>query len=61
MSCSLCLMIRFTDIDVGCSQLIIDGQIKVKHGCEIAALKPRTVVFTDGTEIEADAVIFRYV
>ncbi|KLO16754.1 dimethylaniline monooxygenase [Schizopora paradoxa] len=44
--------------DVGCAQLIIDGQVKVKHGNEIAAFKPKKVVFTDGTEIEADAVIF---
>jgi len=45
-------------IDVGCSQLIIDGQIKVKHESEIAAFKPRKLVFADGAEIEADAVIF---
>ncbi len=45
-------------IDVGAARFIIDGQVKVKHGCEIAAFKPRKVVFTDGTEIEADAVIF---
>src|SRR4051794_33889055 len=44
-------------IDVGTSKLIIDGNIKVKHGQEIASILPHGVRFADGTEIEADDII----
>jgi len=44
-------------VDVGGSQLIIDGEIKVKSGVEIERLTPTGIRFADGTEIEADAVI----
>ncbi|KAH8777609.1 dimethylaniline monooxygenase (N-oxide forming) [Diaporthe sp. PMI_573] len=45
-------------IDVGASQLIIDGKIKVKQGQEIAEVLPRGLRFADGTELEADEIIF---
>lgn len=45
-------------IDVGCSQLIIDGKIKVKQGCEIAEVKEHGLLFDDGTELEADEIVF---
>ncbi|KAF6788752.1 flavin-binding monooxygenase-like protein [Colletotrichum sojae] len=45
-------------IDVGCSQLIIDGEIKIKQGQEITEVLPRGLRFADGSEIEADEVIF---
>ncbi|KUJ16603.1 FAD/NAD(P)-binding domain-containing protein [Mollisia scopiformis] len=45
-------------IDVGCSQLIIDGKIKVKQGCEISEIVPDGVVFSDGQKLEADEIIF---
>ena len=45
-------------IDVGCSQLIIDGKIKVKQGVEIAEVKPHGLLFEDGTELEADEIVF---
>ncbi|MCB2053856.1 MAG: NAD(P)/FAD-dependent oxidoreductase [Geminicoccaceae bacterium] len=44
-------------IDVGASQLIIDGAIGVKNDAGIERLEARAVRFTDGEEIEADAVI----
>lgn len=44
-------------VDVGASQLIIDGEIKVKSGVEIDRLTPTGVRFADGVEIAADAVI----
>ena len=44
-------------VDVGASQLIIDGQIKVKSGVDIATLTPTGMRFADGTEIEADVII----
>ena len=44
-------------VDVGASQLIIDGEIRVKSGVEIERLVPGGVRFADGTEVAADAVI----
>ncbi|KAL4257773.1 hypothetical protein AB1N83_011051 [Pleurotus pulmonarius] len=44
-------------LDVGCSQLIIDGKVKVKQGVEIARLSSDSVHFTDGSALEADVVI----
>jgi cation diffusion facilitator CzcD-associated flavoprotein CzcO len=45
-------------IDVGGAKLIADGKIKVKHGQEIAEVLPRGLKFTDGTELEADEIVF---
>ncbi|KAH7309304.1 hypothetical protein BKA65DRAFT_601543 [Rhexocercosporidium sp. MPI-PUGE-AT-0058] len=45
-------------IDVGCSQLIIDGKIKVKSGCEIREITAKGLVFEDGESMEADEIIF---
>jgi putative flavoprotein involved in K+ transport len=44
-------------VDVGASQLIIDGEIKVKSGVDIDALTPTGIRFADGWHIEADAII----
>jgi hypothetical protein len=45
-------------IDTGCSQLIIDGKIKVKRSPEgISGFKPNSVVLKDGTELKADLVV----
>lgn len=45
-------------IDVGCSQMIIDGKIKVKQSPEgLEGFKPNAVVLKDGTELEADVVV----
>ena len=45
-------------IDVGCSQLIIDRKIKVKQGSEISEVKEHGLLFEDGTELEADEIVF---
>ncbi|KAL0581363.1 hypothetical protein V5O48_000627 [Marasmius crinis-equi] len=45
-------------VDVGCAQLIIDGKIKVKTGVEIQEMTGEDVHFTDGSSLQADAVIF---
>ena len=45
-------------IDVGASQLIIDGKIKVKQGQEITEVKPHGLLFFDGSELEADEIVF---
>jgi putative flavoprotein involved in K+ transport len=44
-------------INVGCSDLIVSGKIKVKHGAEISRLDGRTVRFTDGTAIDTDLIV----
>jgi hypothetical protein len=44
--------------DVGASQLVIDGKIKVKQGQEVVEILPRGVKFADGTELEADEIVF---
>lgn len=45
-------------IDVGCSQLIIDGKIKIKQGQEITEVLPRGLRFSDGSQLEADEIVF---
>ena len=44
-------------IDVGASDLIINGDIKVKSGVSVERLTRTGIVFGDGSEMEADAVI----
>lgn len=45
-------------IDVGCSQLIIDGKIKVKQSPEgIAGLDERGLILKDGSSVPADIVV----
>ncbi|KAH7145364.1 flavin-containing monooxygenase [Dactylonectria estremocensis] len=45
-------------MDVGVSQMIIDGKIKVKSGSLVASFTSHGLGFTDGTEIPADVVVF---
>src|SRR6185437_10737749 len=45
-------------IDVGASDLIADGKIKLKSGVEIDRIKERSVVLTDGTELPADLIVY---
>ncbi|PYH40476.1 flavin-containing monooxygenase [Aspergillus saccharolyticus JOP 1030-1] len=44
-------------IDVGASQLIADGHIRVKHGQEIAEVLPHGLRFADGSELPADEIV----
>ncbi|AKH98813.1 putative flavoprotein involved in K+ transport [Hoeflea sp. IMCC20628] len=44
-------------LDVGASQLIIDGEIGIKAGVEIDRLTETGIQFADGTTIEADVII----
>ncbi|MBA8824256.1 putative flavoprotein involved in K+ transport [Saccharopolyspora lacisalsi] len=44
-------------IDVGASELIADGDIKLAHG-EVSELTETEVVLTDGTRLEADLVVY---
>ncbi|KAL5040804.1 hypothetical protein BDW71DRAFT_193057 [Aspergillus fruticulosus] len=45
-------------IEVGAGRLIADGKIKVKQGQEIAEILPHGVRFADGSELEADEIVF---
>lgn len=45
-------------VDVGASQLVIDGKIKLKQGSEIEEILPEGIKFADGSELEADEIIF---
>lgn len=44
-------------IDVGASELVADGKIKLKSGFEVVDFTESSVVFNDGSELEADLVV----
>jgi putative flavoprotein involved in K+ transport len=45
-------------LDVGCSDIIASGGIKVKPRVEIARLTRDAAVLTDGTELKADVIVY---
>jgi len=45
-------------LDVGASELVADGRIRLRSGVQIERLTPRTVVLSDGSELEADLVVY---
>jgi putative flavoprotein involved in K+ transport len=45
-------------IDVGASDLIADGKIKLKSGVTIEQIKAHSVVLSDGTELPADLIVY---
>jgi putative flavoprotein involved in K+ transport len=45
-------------IDVGASELVANGSVKLKSGVNIAQIKPRSVVLSDGSELEADLIVY---
>ena len=46
-------------IDIGASGLIADGKIQLKQGLELAEVKDgNTVVFSDGSELEVELIVF---
>jgi hypothetical protein len=49
---------RTRSTDVGASQLIIDGKIKLKNDAQIANFTEKGLEFTDGSTLDADVVIF---
>jgi putative flavoprotein involved in K+ transport len=44
-------------LNIGASDLLIDGKIKLKAGVDIVALKPKQVIFSDGTSLAADIIV----
>ncbi|MFM2406849.1 MAG: hypothetical protein RL223_4729 [Pseudomonadota bacterium] len=45
-------------IDVGASELVADGRIKLRSRVGIEHINPRSVTLTDGTELEADLLVY---
>ena len=44
-------------IDVGASQLIIDGKIKLKSGVNVERINKDSITLDDGTELKADLIV----
>ncbi|MER9949082.1 NAD(P)/FAD-dependent oxidoreductase [Mesorhizobium sp. M0047] len=45
-------------IDVGASQLIIDGSIKLMSGVDVEEIKQHSVLLSDGSELPADLIVY---
>jgi putative flavoprotein involved in K+ transport len=45
-------------IDVGASELIADGKIKIKSRVTVDEIKARSVKFSDGSELKADLIVY---
>jgi putative flavoprotein involved in K+ transport len=45
-------------LDVGASDLIMNGSIKLKSGVSVEALGEHTVLLTDGSELPADVIVY---
>ncbi len=45
-------------IDVGASELVANGQIKLRSGVNFQRIKPKSVVLTDGSELPADVIVY---
>uniref|UniRef100_UPI000482710D flavin-containing monooxygenase n=1 Tax=Paraburkholderia dilworthii TaxID=948106 RepID=UPI000482710D len=45
-------------IDVGASEFVADGKIKLKSGVDVVELKEHSVLLSDGSELEADVVVY---
>lgn len=48
-------------IDVGCAELIASGKVALRQGVEPVSFTETSVMFNDGSELQADVVIFAYV
>lgn len=44
-------------LNIGASDLIIDGKINLKAGVDIVTLKPREAIFSDGSSLALDGII----
>ncbi len=45
-------------IDVGASELVANGSIKLKSGVDIQRINPKSVTLSDGTELPADLIVY---
>lgn len=52
------MVLNLLGLDVGCAELIASGKVALRHGVEPVSFTETGLVFNDGTELQADAVIF---
>src|SRR5207302_8906376 len=45
-------------IDVGASELVANGSIKLRSGVSVREIKPRSIVLDDGSELAADLLVY---
>lgn len=45
-------------IDVGACDLVANGDIRLRSGVDIARIQPHAVVLSDGSELEADLIVY---
>jgi putative flavoprotein involved in K+ transport len=45
-------------IDVGASELVADGKIKLKSRVNVAEIKAKSITFSDGSELKADVIVY---
>jgi putative flavoprotein involved in K+ transport len=45
-------------IDVGASELVANGSIKLRSGIAVSEIKPHSVVLDDGSELDADLIVY---
>ncbi len=45
-------------IDVGASELVADGKIKLKSGVGVERINEHSITFSDGSELPADVIVF---
>ena len=45
-------------IDVGASELVANGSIKLRSGVTVAQIKPHSVMLDDGSELQADLIVY---
>jgi putative flavoprotein involved in K+ transport len=45
-------------IDVGASELVANGSIKLKSGVSVTAITPHAVALSDGSELPADLIVY---
>jgi putative flavoprotein involved in K+ transport len=45
-------------IDVGASELVANGSVKLKSGVNIERINPKSVTLSDGTELPADLIVY---
>ncbi|MFJ3057109.1 NAD(P)/FAD-dependent oxidoreductase [Herbaspirillum sp. NPDC087042] len=45
-------------IDVGASELIADGKIRLKSGVDVKEIRPHGIALSDGSELPADVIVY---
>lgn len=45
-------------VDFGASELVADGRVKLKSGVGVECIEEHSIIFTDGSELPADLIVF---